>query len=192
MSFLEKVARAKKLLVLAKRLPGDLEVKYGNLTAEKAWDLFFSLFILRFTHIHSVTADTVHDTKPKQVKILSDIYLFLHDAVEKFSQTALEYNYVAGKYGTDEFIPCFKKHYADVLQRIFDLKSGAQHCRSLAFRHQIAQQDLYKKYETYLQEILGLTPERLHKNFAQNKFPLEDFDEKCNEQEGDPLSSLNN
>lgn len=188
MSFLSKVAKAKKLLAMAKHVPDGLELKYGNLTADKAWDLFFSLMIVRFTHVYPITADA--EVKPKQVKILSDIYLFLQDAVQKLSQTAIEYAYVMSKYGEEEFHTCFKKHYADVLQRLSDLKAGAQTCRSLALRHQITQQDLYKKYSKYLQEILGLTPESLILSFSRNSFPLDDFDEKCSEQEGDPLSTL--
>lgn len=190
MSFISRVERTKKLLATAQHVPdNNLKLKYENANAEEAWDLFFALFAIRFKHPYPITAE-IEETKAIQWKALSDIYLFLHDAVEKISQTAQEYVFVATKYGTKDFNFFLKKYYADVTDAIMSLKNGARHCRALGIRYQITQHDLFKKYEKYLHELLSLTPENIFKDFSKNKFPLEGFDENCTNQEGDPIKNI--
>lgn len=187
MGYLNRKEKAKKLLASIKKPENHLELKYGNADAKQAWDLFFSLFIIRFKHLYQVTADL----KPIQWKTLSDVYNFLDDMVIKLSVTATEYNFLMKKYGGEEYLPQFKKHYEQISGRVSEIKAGAQTCKQLAMRQQITQNSLYKKYEEYLNELLTLTPEKLFDTyFSQGQIPLDTFDDECVEKEGDPIKNL--
>lgn len=124
MGYLNRIEKAKKLLASIKKPENHLELKYGNVDAKQAWDLFFSLFIIRFKHLYRVTAEV----KPIQWKTLSDVYNFLDDMVIKLAATVTEYNFLMKKYGSEEYLQQFKNHYEQISGRVFEIRTGAQAC----------------------------------------------------------------
>ena len=188
MSFLTRIQKSKKILADIKKPNSSFELKYGNMTAEQAWDQFFKLFIIRFKHASKITADT---TTPLQWKTLSDIYNFLDDKVIRLSDTVADFKVLMAKYGTDAYPKAFRENYDEIEGRVSEMKTGSYDYRQKALRQQITQHTLYLKYDPYLQELLKLTTEKLFDEyFLQGKMPLDTFDETCVEQEGDPIKNL--
>jgi hypothetical protein len=137
-----------------------------------------------------VTADK-EDTSHLQWKILSDIYNFLDDKVIRLAQTVDEYKWLMAKFGTSEYAVAFQDNYSKIEETVTEMRTGSKSCKQLALRHQIIQHTLYKKYESYLQELLSLNPEKLFDDyFLKGKIPLETFDETCVDKEGDPIKYL--
>ena len=189
MNYLNRIEKAKRTLASLAKPINNLEMKYQNMNAEQAWDLFFSLIVIRFKHGYHFSVNADIDTKPIQWKTLSDIYNFLDDMVIKLSQTVKEYKFLMDKYGTEEYVECFKKYYNDVNSKINEMKVGSQTCKQMALRYKIIQHILYQKYEVYLNEISKLTPERLFEDyFFKGLMPLDTFDKECVDKEGDPIN----
>jgi hypothetical protein len=188
MSYLNRIDKAKKLLAsITNRPENSLELKYGNMNAEQAWNQFFLLFEIRFKHRYQITADT----SPIQWKTLSDIYNFLDDMVIKLSETVKDFKFLLGKYGKEDYPKYFNKHYEKISDIVSEIKVSTQTCKKLAVRYQLTQHTLYKKYEIYLNELTSLTPNSLFDAyFLKGQMPLDNFDTECVEKEGDPIKNL--